>query len=233
MYSCMCSNVLPVMLFIIPLDFNNVLSLIWLRIMRHLFLFKKLIKRLSFVSLRWADSLIIDVTLTKKNPFYVGWPYITTPCLSFHFLHDIVYFSSMEKEQYNEVGSKMLLLMSCKVMMGNYYVKAKVSIIWSWNWGFHCISEKKIGAGYCLHLSPPTQIISNGAWVIHGCVPVRGLVLQSGEACAKPETCRVYWGFAFVTLCARSDLELHCGAFPIVFQTYILLALSSCYSLLC
>lgn len=72
MYSCMCSNVLPVMLFIIPSDFNNVLSLIWLRIMRHLFLFKKLIKRLSFVSLRWVDSLIIDVRFTKKSPFYVG-----------------------------------------------------------------------------------------------------------------------------------------------------------------
>lgn len=34
------------------------------------------------------------------------------------------------------------------------------------------------------------------------------------------------------TVCARIDLELHCGAFPIVFQIYILLVLSSCYSLL-
>lgn len=94
----MCSNVFPVMLFIIPSDFNNVLSLICLRIMKHLFLFKKLIKRLSFMSFRWVDGLIIDVTFREKK-FYVGWPYITTPCLSFHFLHDIVYYTSMKKEQ--------------------------------------------------------------------------------------------------------------------------------------
>lgn len=201
MYSCMCSNVLPVMLFIIPSDFNNLLSLIWLRIMRHLFLFKKLIKRLSFVSLRWVDSLIIDVRFTKKNPLsMLDSLYTTTSCLSFHFLHDIVYYSSLEKEQYNEVWNKMLLLKSCKVMISNYYVKAKVSMIWSWSWGFHCSSEKKTGPGYCLHLSPPTQIISNGAWVMHGCVPIPALILQSGEVYAKPETCRASWGFAFATL---------------------------------
>lgn len=67
MYSCMCSNVFPVMLFIIPSDFNNVLSLICLRIMKHLFLFKKLIKRLSFMSFRWVDGLIIDVTFREKK----------------------------------------------------------------------------------------------------------------------------------------------------------------------
>lgn len=124
----------------------------------------------------------------------------------------------------------MLLLTSCKVMMSNYYVKAKVSIIWSWNWGFHCVSEKKRRPGYCLHLSPPAQIISNGTWVMHGCVPIQGLILQSEEVYAKPETCRASWGFAFVTLYARSDLQLHSGAFPIVLQIYILLVLSSCYS---
>lgn len=63
----MCSNVFPVMLFIIPSDFNNVLSLICLRIMKHLFLFKKLIKRLSFMSFRWVDGLIIDVTFREKK----------------------------------------------------------------------------------------------------------------------------------------------------------------------
>lgn len=73
-YSCVCSNVLPVMLFIISSDFNNVLSLIWLRIMRHLFLFKKLIKRLSFVSLRQVDSLIIDVKFTKNSLSLLGSP---------------------------------------------------------------------------------------------------------------------------------------------------------------
>jgi len=90
------------MLFIILSDFNNGLSLIWLRIMKHLFLFKKLIKRLSFISLRWVDDLIIDVKFRQKA-FYVGWPYITTPCLCFHFLHDIVYYRSMKEEQYNGV----------------------------------------------------------------------------------------------------------------------------------
>lgn len=63
-------------------------------------------------------------------------------------------------------------------------------------------------------------------------MPLQGSILQSGEVYAKPETCRVSWGFAFVTLHAKSDLELHCGAFPKVFQIYILLVLSSCYSLL-
>lgn len=62
----MCSDVFPVTLFIIPSDSNNVLSLIWLRIIKHLFLLKKLIKRLSFISLRWVDGLIIDVTFRKK-----------------------------------------------------------------------------------------------------------------------------------------------------------------------
>lgn len=138
----------------------------------------------------------------------------------------------MEKEQYNEVSNKMLLLTSCKVMMSNYYVEAEMRIIWSWNWGFHCISEKKIGPGYCLHLSPPAQIISNGTWMMHGCVPILGLILQSGEVYPKPETIWASWGFAFVTLYARSDLELHSGTFPVVFQIYILLVLSFCYSLL-
>lgn len=73
MYSSMCYNVFPVMLFIIPSDFNNVLSLIWLRIMKHLFLFKKLIKRLSFASLRWVDGLIIDVIFRKKT-YMLGGP---------------------------------------------------------------------------------------------------------------------------------------------------------------
>lgn len=74
MYSCMCSDVFPVRLFIIPSDFNNVLSLIWVRIMKHLFLFKKLIKRLSFISLRWVDGLIIDITFRKKNFSVLGGP---------------------------------------------------------------------------------------------------------------------------------------------------------------
>lgn len=106
-------------------------------------------------------------------------------------------------------------------MMSNYYMKCKVNVMWNWNGVFHCMSESKMGPGYCLHLPPPVQIISNDASVIDGYVPIPGLILQSGEVYRKSETYSASWGFVFVTLYAKSDLEMCCDAFPTVCQTYI------------
>lgn len=96
--------------------------------MKHLFLFKKLIKRLSFISLRWVDSLIIVVEDKKKKKkknkskkkathFYVGWPCITTLCLGFHFLRDIGYYSSMKKNNAMQFEIATLLLASSNITM--------------------------------------------------------------------------------------------------------------------
>lgn len=96
--------------------------------MKHLFLFKKLIKRLSFISLRWVDSLIIVVVLKKKKKkksFYVVWPWITTLRLSFFFLHDTGYYSSMKKNNAMEFEIATLLLVSSKITMSNHYVRLK------------------------------------------------------------------------------------------------------------
>lgn len=57
--------------------------------------------------------------------------------------------------------------------------------------------------------------------MIHGYLPIPGLILQSGEVYGKSEIFGASWGFVFVMLHDRSDLELYCDAFPRVYQNYI------------
>lgn len=142
--------------------------------MKHLFLFKKLIKRLSFISLRWVDSLIIVVVLQKKKKkkilCCVALDNYTTSQFLFSPWHWVLQFH--EKEQCNGVWNSYTSASEQQNYDEQSLCEAKVNTIWSWNRVFHCTSERRMGPGYWLHLPRPVQIVRDSARVIHGLVPL-------------------------------------------------------------